>query len=92
MNRYSLKQLVDDFAQHFSGSAESTDHQQVGALLESLLRKFDLVTREEFDAQAAVLARTRKKLQDLETQIADIEDIVNNPVAGGSLIKQSRQS
>ncbi|MDP1573482.1 MAG: accessory factor UbiK family protein [Coxiellaceae bacterium] len=33
--------------------------------------KLDLVTREEFDAQCAVLLRTREKLEALEKKIAD---------------------
>jgi BMFP domain-containing protein YqiC len=73
MNNYSPKKLIDDFVQQLSGSTEKPDHNQMRALLESLLRKLNLVTREEFDAQAAVLARTRKRLQDLEAQVANIE-------------------
>jgi hypothetical protein len=33
----------------------------------------DLVTREEFDVQAAVLARTREKLEALEARVAGLE-------------------
>ena len=73
MNEYSPKQLIDDFVQQFSESAEKLEHGQMRALLESLLRKLNLVTREEFDAQAAVLLRTRKRLQDLEAQVANLE-------------------
>ena len=43
------------------------------ASLEDGLRRLDLVSREEFDAQAAVLARTREKLERLERQVADWE-------------------
>lgn len=35
--------------------------------------KMDLVTREEFDVQSAVLARTRAKLESLEKQVAALE-------------------
>ena len=41
--------------------------------LEAALAKMDLVTREEFDVQSAVLARTREKLQKLEAQVAELE-------------------
>ena len=37
------------------------------------LAKLDLVTREEFDVQATVLARTREKLQELEARLARLE-------------------
>jgi len=33
----------------------------------------DLVTREQFDTQAAVLTRTRKKLEALEKKVAKLE-------------------
>jgi len=41
--------------------------------LQSALSKLNLVTREEFDAQAAVLQRTRLKLEALELRCAEIE-------------------
>lgn len=43
------------------------------AVLESSLAKLDLVTREEFDVQEAVLARTREKLEGLERRLAALE-------------------
>lgn len=43
------------------------------ALLQSALSKMDLVTREEFDAQSAVLARTREKVDALEKVVAEIQ-------------------
>ena len=43
------------------------------ALLASALGRLDLVTREEFDVQAAVLARTREKLAVLEARLAKLE-------------------
>jgi BMFP domain-containing protein YqiC len=41
--------------------------------LESGLRKMNLVTREEFDVQSAVLLRTREKLEQLEKRVAEME-------------------
>ncbi len=43
------------------------------AALHNSLSKMDLVTREEFDIQQAVLARTRAKLDSLEKQLAEME-------------------
>ena len=37
----------------------------------------DLVTREEFDIQQAVLQRSREKLDALETQISGLEDSIH---------------
>jgi BMFP domain-containing protein YqiC len=43
------------------------------AVLQSKFAKLDLVTREEFDVQKAVLQRTREKLEALEKQVAELE-------------------
>jgi hypothetical protein len=43
------------------------------ASLEAGLARLDLVTREEFDVQSAVLARSREKLAALEARIAELE-------------------
>ena len=45
----------------------------VRAMLASTFARLDLVTREEFDVQTAVLARTREKLAELETKLAELE-------------------
>ncbi|HET9650805.1 MAG TPA: accessory factor UbiK family protein [Usitatibacter sp.] len=42
-------------------------------LLASTLARLDLVTREEYDVQAQVLARTREKLAALEARLAQLE-------------------
>lgn len=42
--------------------------------LQSALGKLNLVTREEFDAQTAVLQRTRLKLEALEARCTEIEE------------------
>lgn len=44
------------------------------AVLRASLAKLDLVTREEFEVQEAVLARTREKLEALEARLEEIED------------------
>lgn len=43
------------------------------AVLQSVFAKLDLVTREEFDVQQAVLLRTREKLEALEAKVAALE-------------------
>ncbi len=43
------------------------------AVLQSTFAKMDLVSREEFEVQRAVLAKTREKLDALEKQIAKME-------------------
>ena len=47
--------------------------------LQAGLAKLDLVTREEFDVQRAVLLRTREKLEALEKTVAALEAAGNAP-------------
>jgi len=44
------------------------------SLLQAAFDRMDLVTREEFDVQAAVLERTREKLESLEHRLAELEE------------------
>jgi len=73
------KQL-DDLTQRLSGSLpkglqalQEDIGRNLRASLEGALAKLDLVTREEFDIQAAVLTRTRDKLEKLEALVAELE-------------------
>ena len=43
-------------------------------IAETVVNRLDLVSREEFDTQRAVLARTREKLEALEKQLAALEE------------------
>lgn len=43
------------------------------AALSAWLARLDLVSREEFDVQSEVLARTREQLRDLEARLARLE-------------------
>lgn len=45
----------------------------VKAMMSQGFSKLDLVTREEFDVQAQVLAVTRARLETLEVQVASLE-------------------
>ena len=47
--------------------------QNFKAVLQGGLAKLDLVTRQEFDIQSAVLRRSRERLEELEKRIAALE-------------------
>ena len=47
------------------------------SLLQSALTRLDVVSREEFDAQTAVLKRTRERLEALEAQIAALDEALS---------------
>lgn len=72
--------LFDDLAKRLS-EAVPTPLREAGqdleknfrSILQGTLAKLDMVSREEFDAQAAVLARTRDKVEHLEAQVVALE-------------------
>ena len=49
----------------------------LSAVVKESLGKMDVVTREEFEVQAKVLARTRQRLEQLEQQILELEQATN---------------
>ena len=51
----------------------------LGAVIRESLARMDLVTREEFDVQTKVLARTRARLEDLEKQVSALEQGPSGP-------------
>jgi len=69
--------VLDDIAKRLrtlAGQSPASDlERNFKALLASAFARLDLVTREEFDAQARVLARTRERLETLEQRIAVLE-------------------
>ena len=72
-------QLIDEFSQQLSqllkGAPQRQDIEKaVRAASQSVFSKLNLVSREEFDAQSAVLQRSRQKLQGLEQQLAELND------------------
>ena len=77
---------IDDLARRLSnlvppGLRESQEElqQTFKSALQSGLSKLDLVTREEFDVQRAVLLRTREKLDALEQRLAELADLPQPP-------------
>lgn len=54
-------------------AAKADIEKNVKSVLQTGLRKLDLVTREEFDVQRAVLLRTREKLEALEAKLSAME-------------------
>ncbi len=72
--------MIDDLARRLAGAVPENVaalrrdlEQNFKGVLQSQLARLDLVTREEFDVQSAVLRRTREKLAALEQRLAEIE-------------------
>ena len=58
----SLRAVRDDLESNFR------------AVLKAGLERLDLVTREAFEVQESILARTREKLEALEKRLAELEE------------------
>lgn len=68
------KENVEKTVEQLTKSSPFADMgQNAKTFFTSALQKLDVVTREEFDVQAAMLARTREKLDALEKQVAALE-------------------
>ncbi len=72
--------FIDDLARRISANIPSGVRemqqdleQNIRSVLQNTLAKLDLVTREEFDVQTRVLARTREKLEQQEKIITALE-------------------
>lgn len=77
-----LDALSDQASRLFSGDTAQPRAELEGqfkALMQSAFSKLDLVSREEFDSQMVVLARTRARLEALEAQVAELDARMNPP-------------
>jgi len=78
-----IDSLSGQFSQLLAGRPDLPGQQelqsQVHSMLQGTFAKLDLVTRDEFEAQQAVLMRTREKLEQLEQRLAALEPSVENP-------------
>lgn len=72
----AINRLVDQLARNLPGSfANARDEFATAAraVLADAFARLELVTREEFDAQTRVLARSREKLEALGRELQDLE-------------------
>jgi len=72
--------LLDDIAKRLSSAVPASAkavqadiEKNLRAATQSVFSRLDLVTREEFDVQCKVLARSRSKIEQLEKQVAELE-------------------
>jgi ubiquinone biosynthesis accessory factor UbiK len=80
-NAQTLEDLAARIGKAIEASPAADLEKNVKALLQGGLSRLDLVTREEFDTQARVLAKTREKLERLEARVAELEARFTSPPA-----------
>ena len=79
LSRSKLDVLVERIATTFPRGVEPLREdlrKNIKATLSSALTRMDLVTREEFDVQAALLQKTRARLEEMEKQVSELEAAV----------------
>lgn len=77
INLRQLEHTLNEITARLPGDARGFQQEvkkNLKPLVESVLERMDLVTREEFDTQVMVLRRTREKLEALEQQVAALEE------------------
>ena len=71
--------VIDEISRRVQELIASTPLEDVQKNLRVLMSgwfaRLDLVTREEFDAQHAVLQRTREKLSSMESRVSELEQL-----------------
>lgn len=76
MNKDSIENLAAKLAESLPEGLRSMREdleQNFRSILRARLSRLDLVTREEFDVQEAVLKRTREKLEALEKRLDELD-------------------
>ena len=76
MSRNPLEDLANRLGQLLPEGAHEMRadfERNAKAMLQSTLSRMDLVTREEFDAQSEVLARSREQVEQLSRRVAELE-------------------
>ena len=71
-----LDEVMSRLDSESTSSSSASRRSKLKAMIAASLRHIDLVPRDEFDAQAAVLLRTRQLLQELEQRFIVLEATV----------------
>ena len=78
--------ILEEIGARLSALAQNSPardlEKNVRAMLTSTFSRLDLVTREEFDVQCAILAQTQAKLAELEARIVRLENERSGGVSG----------
>lgn len=73
LNQKAVEEITAKVNEVLASSPARDLERNLRAMLSGAFARLDLVTREEFDIQREVLARTREKLEALEAKIAELE-------------------
>ncbi|WP_028537185.1 accessory factor UbiK family protein [Paludibacterium yongneupense] len=86
-----FEEISNKISETIAASPARDIEKNVKAMMSATFARLDLVTREEFDVQQAVLARTRDKLTELEQRLAKLEAAESPDAAQAQLDDQAGQ-
>jgi BMFP domain-containing protein YqiC len=72
-----IQEQVNQVFPEFGKAAQDEMASNLKLVIAGVINKLDLVSREEFEAQQAVLERTRAMLEKLEKTVAELEEKVS---------------
>lgn len=81
MDNSTLDRIVEQITRAIpAGLSHARDdlNANAKAVLQEAFSRLDLVSRQEFDIQTKVLARTREKIEELEKVVGELEEKVKN--------------
>ena len=83
VDRLPVDEILTRFASLLEGTAVLREDlkKNLKSALGATLSRMDLVTREEFDVQAALLSRTRARLEAMEKRLAALEEALRAQAA-----------
>ncbi len=71
-----IKQVLDNLPVELTQIKQDME-KNLKVTISNSFSKMDLVTREEFDVQAALLARTRVLLEEMEQKVEQLEKVLS---------------
>jgi len=87
LNPKQLDELARRFTENLPAGVREFQQEMeknVKTAMQAAFSRMDLVTREEFDAQAKVLARTRAQLDEMQSQVEALEKKLKTKSSGSS--------
>ena len=93
LNQKVLDEVVTKVNELLAQSPVKDVEKNLRVMLSGIFMKLDLVTREEFEVQQEVLKRTREKLTEMETRVAQLEtDTLSNKPASPEISAKQRKT
>jgi ubiquinone biosynthesis accessory factor UbiK len=85
LNQKIVDEVVSKVNELLAQSPVKDVEKNLRVMLGGIFTRLDLVTREEFEVQQEVLKRTREKLTELETKVANLESAAKSQPAADQI-------